>query len=186
MHIYVDNFSRISLSFAYLYKYLCNKISLIDTHIKAHIINESMYIRFAPQTWCRFVLIIIFITTTTNASTISSVSQYDGGGWCGANGGCRLKIIGTHSIIEDVDGTFLGNNIGGFVLARTNNVCQPATCNDGKKNGDETSIDCGSKAGCPKCANGMECDSASDCLSNVCVNSKCLVGTCCKFFVIYA
>ena len=54
-----------------------------------------MYIRFAPQTWCRFVLIIIFITTTTNASTISSVSQYDGGGWCGANGGCRLKIIGT-------------------------------------------------------------------------------------------
>ena len=89
MHTYVD-ISRISLSFAYLYKYLYNKISHIDTHIKAHIINESMYIRFAPQTWCRFVLIIIFITTTTNASTISSVSQYDGGGWCGACGGGRV------------------------------------------------------------------------------------------------
>lgn len=43
------------------------------------------------------VVLAIYFTTTKiiHASTISQVSMYDGGGWCGANGGCRLKISGT-------------------------------------------------------------------------------------------
>ncbi len=43
----------------------------------------------------------------------------------------------------------------------------PATCSDGKKNGDETDVDCGGS--CPKkCADGEGCSIGTDCADSVC------------------
>jgi hypothetical protein len=41
------------------------------------------------------------------------------------------------------------------------------TCNDGKKNQDETDVDCGG-ATCPKCVPGRVCFAATDCTTAVC------------------
>lgn len=50
-------------------------------------------------------------------------------------------------------------------------ACPPASCTDGLKNGDETDVDCGGS--CPRCANGLVCDSRDDCASALCVNFRC-------------
>jgi Ca2+-binding RTX toxin-like protein len=52
----------------------------------------------------------------------------------------------------------------------------PASCEDGVRNGDETDVDCGG-TGCPRCDQGAQCESASDCLSFSCQ------GTCSVDFV---
>jgi len=48
------------------------------------------------------------------------------------------------------------------------------TCSDGKKNGNETGIDCGGS--CPRCADGQGCLSRDDCASGVCATGT--SGTC--------
>src|SRR5205807_2171667 len=45
-------------------------------------------------------------------------------------------------------------------------------CSDGKKDGDETDVDCGG-ARCPKCADGKVCNMATDCASGICANTAC-------------
>ncbi|MCA9879178.1 MAG: hypothetical protein KC442_15410 [Thermomicrobiales bacterium] len=51
-------------------------------------------------------------------------------------------------------------------------ACPPPTCTDSLKNGDETDVDCGGS--CPRCANGLVCDSRDDCASALCVDSRCV------------
>lgn len=52
----------------------------------------------------------------------------------------------------------------------TNKVClpPPPTCNDGKKNQDETDVDCGG-ATCGKCDALKQCSAAGDCKSDLCL-----------------
>jgi len=50
--------------------------------------------------------------------------------------------------------------------------CVPATCNDAKKDGNETGVDCGGNT-CPACPVGSGCAKASDCQSGVCSNMMC-------------
>src|SRR5262245_54436395 len=51
------------------------------------------------------------------------------------------------------------------------NVCQPATCDDGIKNGNEHTVDCGPP--CPLCSDGTPCASGDDCASLRC-ESRCM------------
>ena len=53
----------------------------------------------------------------------------------------------------------------------------PPSCTDGKKNGDETDIDCGGKS-CPACGKGKGCTGSADCNSGVCTAGKCQEATC--------
>src|SRR5690348_5063006 len=48
----------------------------------------------------------------------------------------------------------------------------PASCNDGKKDGDETDVDCGGS--CAPCATGKTCAKSSDCASAACLNNMCI------------
>jgi hypothetical protein len=50
-------------------------------------------------------------------------------------------------------------------------------CNDGKKDGTETDVDCGG-ASCPRCAQGWACTVESDCASGRCVDGVCCATTC--------
>lgn len=52
-------------------------------------------------------------------------------------------------------------------------ACQtPASCNDGIKNGSETSVDCGGSQ-CAACPTGQACHVNGDCLSGNCVSGVC-------------
>jgi hypothetical protein len=53
----------------------------------------------------------------------------------------------------------------------TKNLCVPANCTDGIKDGTETAVDCGGN--CPPCGNGMACKVAGDCTSGVCTSMAC-------------
>ena len=46
-------------------------------------------------------------------------------------------------------------------------TCTPPSCTDGRKNGDETDVDCGGSS-CPQCANGQTCTQELDCQSHTC------------------
>ena len=50
-------------------------------------------------------------------------------------------------------------------------VCQ--SCPDGKKNGNETDVDCGGGGTCPKCGVDAGCKTMSDCSSGKCINKGC-------------
>jgi hypothetical protein len=52
-------------------------------------------------------------------------------------------------------------------------VCTPipATCSDGRQNGDESDTDCGGS--CDRCANGKACTSIDDCDSARCTGGRC-------------
>jgi len=54
-------------------------------------------------------------------------------------------------------------------------MCQLPSCSNGKKDGEETDIDCGS---CGPCANGKLCKAPGDCSSGVCKGGKCQAPTC--------
>lgn len=55
---------------------------------------------------------------------------------------------------------------------------EPApTCEDGRRNGEESHVDCGGPD-CPPCANGLGCSEADDCASGVCGSGFCLIPTC--------
>jgi alpha-tubulin suppressor-like RCC1 family protein len=65
------------------------------------------------------------------------------------------------------------------VCGVTSHVCATATCNDGVKNGAETSKDCGGAA-CPKCGGGATCKLGSDCQTSVCqANGYCSAAATC-------
>ncbi len=51
-----------------------------------------------------------------------------------------------------------------------------ASCENGVRDGDETSLDCGGS--CPACADGDNCSVPDDCASGVCQRGRCLVPTC--------
>ena len=55
----------------------------------------------------------------------------------------------------------------------------PLPCADGKRNGDETGVDCGG-ATCGRCDNGAACLASDDCLSGVCTNGSCVAGLCAR------
>lgn len=60
----------------------------------------------------------------------------------------------------------IGNCVGG--------ACKAPTCTDGKKNGNESDVDCG-YAGCPACEAGAHCLGSSQCASGLsCLNGTCL------------
>jgi hypothetical protein len=46
-----------------------------------------------------------------------------------------------------------------------------ATCNDGKKNGSETDVDCGGR--CKRCSVGKTCSTRDDCTTALCVGGVC-------------
>ena len=50
------------------------------------------------------------------------------------------------------------------------------SCGDSFQNGTETDVDCGGN--CPACADGANCGTAADCVSNVCIGGVCQVPTC--------
>lgn len=50
------------------------------------------------------------------------------------------------------------------------------TCIDGRRNGNESDVDCG--GGCRPCAASGLCSVASDCLSEVCTSGRCAVASC--------
>lgn len=50
-----------------------------------------------------------------------------------------------------------------------------ATCNDERKNGVETDVDCGGT--CPRCDIGKTCASRNDCATALCVDSTCVEPT---------
>jgi Cys-rich repeat protein len=87
---------------------------------------------------------------------------------CTANGGGILAPVACTAGKECVkSGTSASCEIprlpdGGLPL--------PASCSDGKKNGDETDKDCGG-ATCKKCGDGALCAVAGDCTSTVCTAS---------------
>jgi hypothetical protein len=53
----------------------------------------------------------------------------------------------------------------------------PPTCSDGVRNGGETAVDCGGPT-CPRCATGLGCSGAADCLSGVCTAATCRAPAC--------
>lgn len=55
-------------------------------------------------------------------------------------------------------------------------IVEKPTCDDGKRNGDETDQDCGGS--CGPCANALICALASDCTSGVCTDQRCAAPTC--------
>jgi hypothetical protein len=55
-------------------------------------------------------------------------------------------------------------------------ICQPATCTDGRRNGTETDVDCGSN--CVPCDVGQGCALRTDCQTMSCVNSICAAPAC--------
>ena len=57
------------------------------------------------------------------------------------------------------------------------NVCVPASCEDGVKNGNETDVDCGGVCGAT-CAPSDTCNAAADCAEGVCTNNKCAAPSC--------
>lgn len=52
------------------------------------------------------------------------------------------------------------------------NACVTATCDDGVKNDVETDVDCGGGT-CGACETGQACESAEDCISQVCQDNVC-------------
>jgi hypothetical protein len=53
-------------------------------------------------------------------------------------------------------------------------VCAAAGCDDGVRNGAETSTDCGGSGGCTRCRDGQRCGVDGDCASNDCSNGICV------------
>jgi hypothetical protein len=56
-------------------------------------------------------------------------------------------------------------------------MCAPSTCEDGRKNGAETGLDCGGGT-CPPCAGDQGCLDGSDCVSLLCVMELCTTSAC--------
>lgn len=61
-------------------------------------------------------------------------------------------------------------------VCQSNTCVTRPTCTDGIKNGTESDVDCGGS--CTPCANGLRCNSGTDCQSKVCVSGTCRVPAC--------
>lgn len=59
----------------------------------------------------------------------------------------------------------------------TNGMCTLADCMDGRRNGTETGVDCGSGS-CMPCPDGEGCAMHTDCQSGVCMAGKCQLPSC--------
>lgn len=58
-------------------------------------------------------------------------------------------------------------------------LCEKSTHSDGEQNDSETGVDCGYPTGMPhQCKDGEGCDSAADCMNQVCYNGLCQAPTC--------
>ena len=97
------------------------------------------------------------------------------GGGCGsAGGGFRLVLDGGRDGQAVVrDGDVPGVDIGEGLP----DLAQGASCNNGRKDGVETDVDCGG-ATCGKCASGRSCLVPGDCQSGRCVDGTCAAPTC--------
>jgi len=71
------------------------------------------------------------------------------------------------------DGTYIGTDESDHHVVTVDLVGTQttATCSDGMRNQDESSVDCGGV--CSDCGLGYACNSASDCVSNTCVGGVC-------------
>jgi hypothetical protein len=76
-----------------------------------------------------------------------------------------------------VNGSHCSSGAGCTSGVCTNGFCAPPACNDGIKNGSETSVDCGGGT-CAPCTNGQACAVGSDCISGVCSGGICQAPTC--------
>lgn len=68
-----------------------------------------------------------------------------------------------------------------MAISATVKRCGGATCQDNVHNGDEGATDCGgTEDGCPRCADGIGCNVATDCSSSVCSgeDNTCAVPSC--------
>ena len=93
------------------------------------------------------VAVVILLKSTTNSP--AAAPSY-------------LPVLQENTVSDLQDAPEAENkNVGGQA------VKIPPTCSNGKKNGQETDIDCGGKK-CPGCAIGKKCKKPTDCLSNVC------------------
>lgn len=81
---------------------------------------------------------------------------------CGGSLYCDPCIAGQHCNVDTdcVDGVCLGSK------------CAIPTCDDGRHNGTETDMDCGSPS-CPPCKDGLKCT-----LNTNCESGYCRLGTC--------
>lgn len=60
------------------------------------------------------------------------------------------------------------------VCDTSTNKCNASSCNDGKRNGGESDVDCGGTV-CVKCGPGSLCNvGMTDCMSMICVNGTCM------------
>jgi hypothetical protein len=57
-------------------------------------------------------------------------------------------------------------------------VAMPATCTDGRKNGDESDVDCG--GACPRCDDAAACAQNGDCASGLCGGGACVRASSCR------
>ena len=64
-----------------------------------------------------------------------------------------------------------GNDCTSQSCSGTPLLCQPPSCTDGVKNGNETDVDCGGS--CTKCSNGQQCQVGNDCSSLYCSSGRC-------------
>lgn len=58
----------------------------------------------------------------------------------------------------------------------TDETGEPDSCSNGTRDGDESDVDCGGS--CSACADGADCEAASDCQSQVCTASSCAAPSC--------
>ncbi len=85
---------------------------------------------------------------------------------CGTNVGCG------------VDADCSSDNCCTAVTCQMLNVCVAPSCQDGKKNQDETGIDCGGNTCTARCGPGQGCLFSTDCQSGVCTNNVCQPPSC--------
>lgn len=55
---------------------------------------------------------------------------------------------------------------------------EEASCSDGRRNGDETGVDCGGATCTARCPDLGRCTISSDCTSRVCIGGTCIVPSC--------
>jgi hypothetical protein len=84
---------------------------------------------------------------------------------CGGNGqGCSRCGLGQGCRVA-------GDCASGLC---TGNLCVNTSCTDGRRDGNETGVDCGgSDPSCNRCPNGSACNQGSDCASTSCVAGVC-------------
>jgi hypothetical protein len=86
--------------------------------------------------------------------------------------GCGVISSATDLTIDSTIG-----GAGGAGTAMTGSGSSASPCSDGKKNGDETDIDCGGSC-LRRCDNGQSCNISNDCESSLCPDKTCRPPSC--------